>query len=107
MTLADLLIYLQAHRDGSTLLQQKGWQTLHTPPFGGDYAMGWIVRSDGSLWHNGSNNRWYAEALFNRETGIAAAATCNESRPKAAAVTGTTLLRAESAAMRTQASPPE
>jgi hypothetical protein len=51
---------------------------LHSPPFGGDYAMGWHVRGDGSLWHSGSNTLWYAEALVDSSAGVAAAAASND-----------------------------
>ena len=40
---------------------------LHTPPAGGDYACGWVVRplpwdaKTKAIWHNGSNTMWYAE----------------------------------------------
>src|SRR5262249_14760677 len=47
--LADLLRYLAAHRDGSNFLKPDSWRLLHTPPFGGGYAMGWAVRPDGAL----------------------------------------------------------
>lgn len=78
LRLADLLSYLAAHRDRTALLRAESWQTLHTPPFGGDYAMGWIVKADGARWHNGSNTLWYAEAQFNAESGVAAAAAAND-----------------------------
>lgn len=80
MTLQDLVTYLSAHRDQAPLLTRETWQTLHTPPFGGDYAMGWIVRPDGLLWHNGSNTLWYAMAAFHPGQGIAAAAAANDGR---------------------------
>ena len=51
---------------------------LHTPPFGGDYAFGWIVRPDGALWHNGSNGQWYAAMEFNARRGVSAAAASND-----------------------------
>jgi CubicO group peptidase (beta-lactamase class C family) len=78
-SLEDMLAYLAAHRDRSRLLQRASWDKLHTPPFGGDYAMGWVVRPDG-LWHNGSNTLWYAEVLFDRGRGVVAAAASNDGR---------------------------
>ena len=96
MNIDDVLSYLAAHRDRSNFLNNDSWQMLHTPPFGGNYAMGWIVRPDGTLWHNGSNNMWYAEVLLNRDSGIAAAAVANESRPAAMNAVGRLLLRAAS-----------
>jgi CubicO group peptidase (beta-lactamase class C family) len=82
MSLQDLLRYLAAHRDRAALLKPQTWATLHAPPFGGDYAMGWNVESDGTLWHNGSNTMWYAEALFDSAAGIAAAGACNDADDK-------------------------
>jgi CubicO group peptidase (beta-lactamase class C family) len=58
-SISDLLKFLRAHKDQPTsFLRTETWQTLHTPPFGGDYALGWVVRPNG-LWHNGSNTMWY------------------------------------------------
>lgn len=80
MTFADMLAYLAAHRDRSSLLQPATWDLLHTQPFGGDYALGWVVMGDGTRWHNGSNTLWYAEAAFNRAAGWAAVAAANDGR---------------------------
>jgi CubicO group peptidase (beta-lactamase class C family) len=78
-SLDDMLVYLGAHRDRASLLRSESWDRLHTPPFGGEYAMGWVVRRDG-LWHNGSNTLWYAEILFDRARGVVAAAAANDGR---------------------------
>jgi CubicO group peptidase (beta-lactamase class C family) len=78
LSISDLLTYLSAHRDRTTFLPPEAWSTLHTPPFGGDYAMGWAVRQNGVLWHNGSNTLWYAEALIDRDRGLVAAAVAND-----------------------------
>jgi hypothetical protein len=51
---------------------------LHTPPLGGDYAMGWFVRGDGALWHDGSNMLWYAQVLVDTGSEIVAAAAAND-----------------------------
>ncbi|MDO1557938.1 serine hydrolase [Brevundimonas sp. 2R-24] len=75
MNLHDLTAYLGAHRDRSAYLKPETWDVLHTPPFGGEYALGWVVRPEG-LWHNGSNTVWYAEVLVGR-TGAVSAAACN------------------------------
>ena len=77
MSLADLLKFAAAHRDRSPYLGSESWALLHTPPFGGDYAMGLVVRPDGALWHNGSNTLWYAEMLIDPGRGVAAAAAAN------------------------------
>lgn len=75
---ADLLRYLSAHRDHAPYLTPESWEMLHTPPFGGDYAMGWVARGNGARWHNGSNTLWYAEAVFDRERGVVACAAAND-----------------------------
>ncbi|MGE0829957.1 MAG: serine hydrolase domain-containing protein [Hyphomonadaceae bacterium] len=77
--LADMVRYLNAHRDRTSLLRTETWDLLHTAPFGGDYAFGWQVRSEG-LWHNGSNSLWYAEVLVDRRRGISAVSVCNDGR---------------------------
>ena len=64
--------------NAATVPSSSARTILHTPPIGGDYAMGWMVRSDGALWHNGSNTAWYAEAQPNTGAGVAAAAACND-----------------------------
>ncbi|MEZ5956860.1 MAG: serine hydrolase domain-containing protein [Hyphomonadaceae bacterium] len=76
----DVLKYLRAHcemRPG--FLTRESWQTLHTPPFGGPYAMG-LSRQGNALWHNGSNTLWYAEVMFDQSRGIVAAAAANDGR---------------------------
>jgi CubicO group peptidase (beta-lactamase class C family) len=66
-TMQDALLYLRAHRDRSaSFLTRRSWAKLHTPPFGGTYALGWHIRH-GGLWHNGHNTMWYAEALIRRD----------------------------------------
>ena len=74
--LADMLAYLAAHRDRPALLGPASWDRLHTPPFGGDYALGWTRNGAGQLWHNGSNTLWYAEAMIDSgaQAGVAFAA---------------------------------
>lgn len=76
-TLDDVLTFCAAHRDRTSLLRPETWDTLHTPPFGGDYAMGWIKRGN-RFWHNGSNTLFYSEMVFDPETGIVAAAAAND-----------------------------
>lgn len=85
MSPTDVLSYLRAHRDAAAFLKPDTWRTLHTPPFGGDYAMGWMTRPNGDLWHDGSNTLWYARALFNERNGVAALAATNEGRPQRSA----------------------
>ena len=99
MSLQDVLRYLAAHRDRTDYLKPESWKMLHTPPFGGDYAMGWIVRGDGTLWHNGSNTLWYAEVLVDAAQGIVAAAAANDGYlAKSQPAVGHALLEAAAAA---------
>jgi CubicO group peptidase (beta-lactamase class C family) len=77
ISLSDLLVYGGVHRDRTSYLQPAGWDMLHTPPFGGDYAMGLVRTADGSLWHNGSNTLFYAELLIDPAGGRVAAAAAN------------------------------
>lgn len=81
MSLADLITYLAAHRDGAALLRPATWDILHTPHFDGEYALGWNTWPDGSFTHDGGNLLWYAVAGFNPKTGLAAAAAANDGRP--------------------------
>jgi len=82
VTAADLLKFLNAHRDRTSFLSGQSWDTLHTPPFGGPYAMG-LAQRNGALWHNGSNTLWYAEVLIDPARGISAFAATNDGRPEA------------------------
>lgn len=76
----DVLKYLTAHcSQREDFLNRESWQTLHTPPFGGPYAMG-FSRQGNALWHNGSNTLWYAEVMFDQSRGIVAAAAANDGR---------------------------
>jgi CubicO group peptidase (beta-lactamase class C family) len=74
----SLHVFLGAHRDRTDYLKPDTWKVLHTPPFGGDYAMGWGVTRDGVLSHSGSNTLWYAEANVDAASGVVAAAAAND-----------------------------
>lgn len=79
MTLEDLARFADVHRrKDETYLRAESFETLHTPPFGGVYAMGWVREPDGMLWHNGSNSLWYAEVAFSAGTGAVAAVAAND-----------------------------
>ncbi|WP_395645821.1 serine hydrolase domain-containing protein [Terricaulis sp.] len=96
----DVLKYLAAHRDRASYLRRESWDLLHTPPFGGPYAMGWQRRGD-ALWHNGSNTLWYAEVMFDRTSGCAAVAAANDGRAgEMGRPVGTALLAAAAAVTR-------
>lgn len=88
MNLADLLTYLNAHLfQPSSFLGAASWRTLHTPPFGGNYAMGWFIRGDGRLYHAGMSGRWYSEAIIAPATKTVAAVSANAmTRPLTLAV---------------------
>ena len=67
-TLADYARYAAMHllgeRTGTVFLRKEGFRKLHTPPEGGEYAMGWIsARRDWAhgtvLNHAGSNTMFY------------------------------------------------
>ncbi len=75
----DLLVYLAAHCSRSAFLRADNWKMLHTPPFGGAYAMGWERRGD-VIWHNGSNTLWYCEIQADLARGIVAASGTNDGR---------------------------
>lgn len=78
-TFDDAFKFLAVHRDRTSFLRAESWRMLHTPPFGGPYAMGW-QSEEGRLWHNGSNTLWYAEVLVDQRRGIIAAAAVNDGR---------------------------
>ncbi|MBU6407883.1 MAG: beta-lactamase family protein [Alphaproteobacteria bacterium] len=78
LPLADLLRFLRAHADRTDFLKAETWDRLHTPPFGGDSALGLLVRDGGQLWRNGSNTRWYAEIAIDPKGGKVAAAAAND-----------------------------
>lgn len=79
MSMRDIARYLLAHalRD-SEFLSPGIWETLHSTPFGGNYAMGWVVTDEHARWHNGSNTMWYAEVAFNLLEGKVAAVAVND-----------------------------
>ena len=77
MSLAEMIRYLSAHCDRTDLLQSDSWRVLHTPPFGGDYAMGWVIDED-VMWHSGGTLAWKSFIRIDREAGVVAAGVCNQ-----------------------------
>jgi D-alanyl-D-alanine carboxypeptidase len=72
ITMADMMRFLGAHAAQDTaFLAKENWNRLHTPPVGGDYAMGWRVTAAGHLVHNGSNTMWFARMQIDRVVGNA------------------------------------
>ncbi len=99
MNLQDLLVFLAMHRDRTDYLKPETWTVLHTPPFGGNYAMGWGVAGNGVLAHSGSNSFWYADVRVEATSGVVAAAATNDGYfPKCLPEVGRTLLEAIAAA---------
>ena len=55
----------QPIRTTARILGPASFEKLHTPPAGGDYALGWVVAKRDwaggtTLMHNGSNTMWFA-----------------------------------------------
>jgi CubicO group peptidase (beta-lactamase class C family) len=93
MSLPDLAKFGLAHSLGhqgkkNGFLRQETWQYLHTPLVrtgsGNDYAFGWVLRNDGTLWHNGSNTYWLAELAFDPAKSVSACACANLAGTEAA-----------------------
>jgi CubicO group peptidase (beta-lactamase class C family) len=64
------------------LMSDETYRRLHTPPDGGEYAMGWVIteRPWGGgqvLTHNGSNNMWFAVMWIAPEKQAAYVAATN------------------------------
>ena len=78
-TANDILAYLEAHARKSAFLSPENWKRLHTPPFGGTYALGWERRGE-TIWHNGSNTLWYAEMQADLVRGTIGMAAANDGR---------------------------
>jgi CubicO group peptidase (beta-lactamase class C family) len=77
-SLVDALRYLTAHQTRSDFLTKASWAALHTPPYGGDYALGWYKRPGGQFVHGGWNRRWMAIAVFSPESNLRAFAVTND-----------------------------
>ncbi|MEZ6070609.1 MAG: serine hydrolase domain-containing protein [Pirellulales bacterium] len=89
--IADLLGGLNGK---PALLEADSYQTLSTPPTGGDYAMGWIVAERGwaggkVLTHSGSNTMNYATVWIAPERDFALLACTNQGGDDAAAACDT------------------
>jgi CubicO group peptidase (beta-lactamase class C family) len=84
LSLEDLMTFLGAHMDGARgeeteYLSEESWETLHTPPFGGNYALGWGV-AEGTLQHAGSNLRWFVQIAFRPDDNRAIIIAFNDGR---------------------------
>ena len=100
MPLADMMLYLKAHRDRpAKFLKGDSWEQLHTPHFKDNYALGWYVRNDGSLWHSGSNTIWCAEVLVDAKADLVCAACANDATIDTKGAVNDTLMSARAAAV--------
>ena len=83
---ADLL---RGFGGGKGLLAPETYLKLRTPPFGGDYALGWgVVERDWGggtvLTHNGSNTMNFADVWIAPAKGFAVLVVCNQGPPAGA-----------------------
>ncbi|SDM63454.1 serine hydrolase domain-containing protein [Maricaulis salignorans] len=84
VSLVDLGRYLGAQMAGNRgeagdYLTADSWQTLHTPPFGGDYALGWALQN-GRLIHAGSNTMWFVQIVMDPQRDRAVVIAFNDGR---------------------------
>ncbi len=80
---------LRGARGEKALLKPETYQKLHTPPFGGNYALGWgvVEREWGGgavLTHSGSNTMNYAVAWLAPKLGFAVLVVTNQGGEAAA-----------------------
>jgi CubicO group peptidase (beta-lactamase class C family) len=74
--IADLLRGL---RGGRALLRPEHYRTIVTPPFGGNYALGWMVWRKGEvLTHGGSNTMNYSGVWVSPKRGFAVLVCTNQ-----------------------------
>ena len=89
MTLADWATFAALHLgvvpaiDGAPLLRAETLAELHTPPDGGDYALGWRVverpwAPGRILTHAGSNTMWFCVAWLAPDAKFGVLVTCNQ-----------------------------
>lgn len=79
LSLQDHLRYLHAQMiQTSGFLSQSSWSRLHSDVDDQGYALGWAVRDDGILAHNGSNTMWFNMVLVDRKRRRAVVLALNE-----------------------------
>lgn len=85
-SLADWGKFVSDHLRGAKgqpgLLQPESYARLHSAPFGGTYALGWVVAHPSwaggdVLWHSGSNAYNYAMVLMAPTRDVAVLTVCN------------------------------
>lgn len=81
MNLTDLAKFANEHLCGNQgegeLLSRDSYNLLHSPALD-NYACGWVVNEDKTLWHNGSNTMWYAFLAFEPQSKRVIAVTAND-----------------------------
>ena len=87
VSMADLALFLQAHLAGARgevtdYLSAESWTVLHTPPFGGNYAMGWGFNGT-QLLHAGSNTMWFVQMVIEPATDRGYVVAFNDGRTNA------------------------
>ncbi len=80
---------LRGERGAGTLLKEETYKRLHKPPFGGNYALGWLVAErpwgGGEVWtHAGSNTMNYAVVWVAPLRDFAVLVCCNQGGQSAA-----------------------
>jgi CubicO group peptidase (beta-lactamase class C family) len=76
VSLDDMAAYIGLHVKGlrgesvDGFLDGQEFKKLYTPFPNSDYALGWVV-GDQFIWHNGSNNMWYALMVVHAEKNAA------------------------------------
>jgi CubicO group peptidase (beta-lactamase class C family) len=88
MPLADIASYLRTHLivtlgQDKDYLSPQSWMRLHTPSFGGQFAMGWVALPNGVLVHAGSNTMWFCQFVIVPEQKTAIAIVTNSGRIQA------------------------
>ncbi len=76
-TLDDMAAYIGLHLKGlrgqsiDGFLDSHEFEKLYEPFPDSNYALGWVIDDDQSIWHNGSNTLWYAMIIVNEEKNTA------------------------------------
>jgi CubicO group peptidase (beta-lactamase class C family) len=91
-SLEDWGRFAAAHLPGAAgqgeFLKAESWTTLHTPPEGQDYAMGWGIAQrpwagGTALTHSGSNTMWFCTVWLAPQKGFGVLVTTNCAGPAA------------------------
>jgi CubicO group peptidase (beta-lactamase class C family) len=89
-------LHLRGERGDTRLLKAETLVRLHTPPAGGNYALGWGVTKSAEggrlLLHAGSNTMWFAQACVALDEGYAVLVATNAGGAAAEQATGEALV---------------